>query len=72
MPPALLMLVLVRSFAYALLVWRPRQVMNWVFPGYSVHLPERAGKERRADIVAACGAVAASSFLLLNWLLGLL
>ena len=71
-PPFLLSSVLFSTVGYALLVWRPRQVLDRLFPGCALEVPQMTQRERTGANVSAFAGVAVSSVLCVVWLWGVL
>jgi len=66
-PPFLLTSLVAVSFGFALLVWRTRQALQWLFPGCAIEMPVRSRRERMAEIASAWVGVIVSTVLAAGW-----
>lgn len=71
-PPFLLTSLLLVTVGYALLVWRPRQVLGRLFPGCAFETSRMTQRERMGANVSAFAGVAVSSVLCVVWGWGVL
>ena len=67
-PPFLLTSLLVVCFGYAFFVSRPRQVVQWLFPGCTLQVPVRSERERIVELVSAWTGVIISILFSALWL----
>lgn len=67
-PPFFLTLLALLSLAYALLVWRTRRVLDWLFPGCAMLLPAWSRREKMGQSVSAWTGVLVSAALFVLWL----
>lgn len=67
-PPLFLVCLVGLSLGYALLVWRPQEVLRWLFPRNAMQLRLRGKGGRFAEVASAWIGVIVSAALLARWL----
>lgn len=67
-PPIWLVLLVALSAVYAALVWRPKEILTWLFPGFDVYVPLQDARESRAARINAWVSVVFAVGTLLLWI----